>query len=130
VFSARQSQCTTALFWRNASFAFVAEIEVWIVLSGNTEKVENTIGRTGEMMLLSRSESTDNKTRLTMNKLTKQETVNLSKVESPAGSNEPDVVESLTVPIGTFGGSLDRILRIRKGKPVPGDTGDQGGGQN
>jgi len=33
-------------------------------------------------------------------------------------------------PVGTFGGSTDFILRIRNGKPVAEDTGDQGGGQN
>jgi hypothetical protein len=34
------------------------------------------------------------------------------------------------VSIGTFAGSEDSILRIREGKPVPANTGDQGGGQN
>ena len=34
------------------------------------------------------------------------------------------------VPIGTFAGSQDIILRIRNGKPVASNTGDQGGGQN
>ena len=33
-------------------------------------------------------------------------------------------------PIGTFGGSEDFIVRIRKGSPVAANTGDQGGGQN
>jgi hypothetical protein len=33
-------------------------------------------------------------------------------------------------PVGTFGGSIEFILRIRNGKPVAADTGDQGGGQN
>ena len=33
-------------------------------------------------------------------------------------------------PVGTFGGSIDFILRIRNGKPIAADTGDQGGGQN
>lgn len=34
------------------------------------------------------------------------------------------------VPIGTFAGSQEFILRIRNGKPVAANTGDQGGGQN
>ena len=34
------------------------------------------------------------------------------------------------VPIGTFAGSQDVILRIRNGKPVAANTGDQGCGQN
>jgi hypothetical protein len=32
--------------------------------------------------------------------------------------------------IGTFADSPDLVLRIRDGKPVPANTGDQGGGQN
>jgi hypothetical protein len=34
------------------------------------------------------------------------------------------------VPIGTFAGSKDFVLRIRNGKPIAANTGDQGGGQN
>ena len=34
------------------------------------------------------------------------------------------------VPIGTFADSEEFILRIRNGKPVAANTGDQGGGQN
>jgi hypothetical protein len=34
------------------------------------------------------------------------------------------------VPMGTFGGSQDFILRIRNGSPIIANTGDQGGGQN
>ena len=34
------------------------------------------------------------------------------------------------VPIGTFAGSQEFILRIHNGKPVAANTGDQGGGQN
>jgi hypothetical protein len=32
--------------------------------------------------------------------------------------------------VGTFAGSKDAVLRIRNGKPIAADTGDQGGGQN
>ena len=32
--------------------------------------------------------------------------------------------------IGTLGGEEDHVVRARKGEPVPGDTDDQGGGQN
>jgi hypothetical protein len=42
-------------------------------------------------------------------------------------SNAP---EFISVPVGSFAGTLERILRIRDGKRVPADTGDQGGGQN
>ena len=34
------------------------------------------------------------------------------------------------VPMGTFAGSQDFILRIRNGRPIIANTGDQGGGQN
>ena len=34
------------------------------------------------------------------------------------------------VPVGTFGGSEDFIVRIRNGSSVAANTGDQGGGQN
>jgi hypothetical protein len=38
--------------------------------------------------------------------------------------------EFISVPVGSFAGTLERIIRIRDGRPVPADTGDQGGGQN
>ena len=39
-------------------------------------------------------------------------------------------LEFISVPVGSFAGTLERILRIRDGQHVPADTGDQGGGQN
>lgn len=39
-------------------------------------------------------------------------------------------LESVSIPIGTFAGTEDRIIRIRNGQIVPADTGGQGGGQN
>jgi hypothetical protein len=36
----------------------------------------------------------------------------------------------ISVRVGNFAGSLERIIRIRDGRPVPADTGDQGGGQD
>jgi hypothetical protein len=33
-------------------------------------------------------------------------------------------------PVGSFAGSQDFVLRIRNGKLVAADTGEQGGGQN
>jgi hypothetical protein len=41
-----------------------------------------------------------------------------------------DEVLALGTPVGTFGGSTDILLRIRKGKPVAANVGSQGGGQN
>ena len=32
--------------------------------------------------------------------------------------------------VGTFSGEEDHVVRTREEEPVPGDTGDQGGGQN
>ena len=42
------------------------------------------------------------------------------KTDSPAGDHT----------VGAFGGEKDHVVRTRKGKPIPSDTGDQGGGQN
>ena len=39
-------------------------------------------------------------------------------------------LDVLSEPVGTFGGTQDRIIRIRNGRRIPADTGDQGGGQN
>jgi hypothetical protein len=34
------------------------------------------------------------------------------------------------VPIGTFAGTNDFVVRLRNGQPIAANTGDQGGGQN
>jgi hypothetical protein len=36
----------------------------------------------------------------------------------------------MRAPIGSFAGAQDFLVRIRNGKLVAADTGDQGGGQN
>jgi hypothetical protein len=41
-----------------------------------------------------------------------------------------DELMALGTPIGTFGGSMDILLRIRNGKPITANAGGQGGGQN
>ncbi|HEX6562983.1 MAG TPA: hypothetical protein VF020_01800 [Chthoniobacterales bacterium] len=53
------------------------------------------------------------------------------KSVAPPGDRRKDTfpVEEF-VPIGTFADSQEFILRIRNGKPVAANTGDQGGGQN
>jgi hypothetical protein len=38
--------------------------------------------------------------------------------------------EVKVVPEGTFGGSIEKPILVEEGKPIPEDTGDQGGGQN
>jgi hypothetical protein len=49
-------------------------------------------------------------------------------------SKEADSKDTISmkdcVLVGSFGGSQDFILRIRNGKPIVANTGDQGGGQN
>ncbi len=49
------------------------------------------------------------------------------KEESEKKSTEEEVK---FVPEGTFGGSIEKPMIVKKGKQVPEDTGDQGGGQN
>jgi hypothetical protein len=34
------------------------------------------------------------------------------------------------IPLGTFAGTIERLVLVRNGEIVPSDTGDQGGGQN
>jgi hypothetical protein len=38
--------------------------------------------------------------------------------------------EVKVVPEGTFAGSIEKPIIVEEGKPIPEDTGDQGGGQN
>jgi hypothetical protein len=45
-------------------------------------------------------------------------------------SDPSSAPEFISVPVGSFAGTLERIIRVRDGKRVPADTGDQGGGQN
>jgi hypothetical protein len=45
------------------------------------------------------------------------------------GSTEKIALQGC-IPVGTFAGSDDFVVRIRDGRPTPSDTGDQGGGQN
>src|SRR5215831_16928569 len=40
------------------------------------------------------------------------------------------ILEPFTQPLGVFSGEGDRIVRIRNGKIIPPDTGNQVGGQN
>ncbi|HXM01577.1 MAG TPA: hypothetical protein VN939_03180 [Chthoniobacterales bacterium] len=40
------------------------------------------------------------------------------------------ILQSISEPVGSFGGSEDRVFRIRNGQVVAADTGGQGGGQN
>jgi hypothetical protein len=73
-------------------------------------------------------------------------TTQINTVEMSARTNEQNILqdqqkygfnadpsnapEFISVPIGSFAGTQERIIKIRDGKRVPADTGDQGGGQN
>jgi ABC-type sulfate transport system substrate-binding protein len=52
--------------------------------------------------------------------------------ESPAAIDAQilQILERIATPVGTFAGTPDRIIRVRNGKIVSADTGDQGSGQN
>jgi len=34
------------------------------------------------------------------------------------------------IPLGSFSGTIERLVLVRNGEIVPSDAGDQGGGQN
>jgi hypothetical protein len=53
-----------------------------------------------------------------------------AECETALTSEVMAILHSISQPIGSFGGSEDRIVRIRNGQIVPADTGDQGGGQS
>jgi hypothetical protein len=65
-----------------------------------------------------------------MNTPSSDQTVRTKEQGAGADAGDRSTLESISAPIGTFAGSEDRIVRIRKGQIVPADTGDQGGGQN
>jgi hypothetical protein len=65
-----------------------------------------------------------------MNTPSSDQTVRTKEQGAGADAGDRSTLESICAPIGTFAGSEDRIVRIRKGQIVPADTGDQGGGQN
>jgi hypothetical protein len=61
--------------------------------------------------------------------------MNVVNTARQSGSKQNDNLKDNTspedlVPVGTFGGSQDFIVRIRNGSSVAANTGDQGGGQN
>lgn len=58
----------------------------------------------------------------------KASSINGTDTVSIVGS--PDELAATGMPIGRFAGTADVIVRIRNGKPIPANTGAQGGGQN
>jgi hypothetical protein len=54
-------------------------------------------------------------------------TTNPKKEKSDKQKTEE--VEINIVPKGTFAGTREKPILVKKGKPIPEDTGDQGGGQ-
>jgi hypothetical protein len=65
-----------------------------------------------------------------MNAQQTNQTLTQKKQNSASPAQRPNHSEFISMPIGTYAGTLERIVRIRDGQPVPADTGDQGGGQN
>jgi hypothetical protein len=51
------------------------------------------------------------------------------KREQSDKKNTEDI-EVEIVPEGTFGGTIEKPILVKEGKPIPGNTGDEGGGQN
>lgn len=45
-------------------------------------------------------------------------------------SDKTEDVEIKIVPEGTFAGTKEKPILVKKGEPEPQDTADQGGGQN
>jgi hypothetical protein len=58
------------------------------------------------------------------------ETKMSTEPEKEEFKKKPDDVEVKIIPEGTFGGTVDKPILYKDGKPMPEDTGDQGGGQN
>jgi hypothetical protein len=65
-----------------------------------------------------------------MNKSNTDQSVLADQQNNVLTSKSSNRLEFVSVPVGSFAGTLERIIRIRDGRPVPADTGDQGGGQN
>ena len=53
-----------------------------------------------------------------------------AKPEKESAERKPEDLEIKIVPEGTFAGHIDKPELIIKGEVLPGDTGEQGGGQN
>jgi len=60
----------------------------------------------------------------------RDQTVTTNQQENEVDATTRLRLESISIPVGTFAGTEDRIIRIRNGQIVPADTGDQVGGQN
>jgi hypothetical protein len=54
----------------------------------------------------------------------------ISGTDTVSTVGSPDELATTGMPIGRFAGTADVIVRIRNGKPIPANTGTQGGGQN
>jgi len=65
-----------------------------------------------------------------MNAQRNDQTVLPKKQKHGSSADFSTGLEFISAPVGSFAGTLERIIRIRDGQPVPADTGDQGGGQN
>jgi hypothetical protein len=59
-----------------------------------------------------------------------EQTLIAKKQPNPSNTAFVEKLELISVPVGTWAGTQDRVIRIRDGQRIPADTGDQGGGQN
>jgi hypothetical protein len=62
-----------------------------------------------------------------MNQRRKDEDERIASEPSSLRKTDP---QQKAKTVETFAGQEDQVVRTREGKPVPQDTGDQGGGQN
>jgi hypothetical protein len=65
-----------------------------------------------------------------MNKQPNDQTLLAEQQTNDFNADSSGALQFISVPVGSFAATLERIIRIRNGKAVPADTGDQGGGQN
>jgi len=65
-----------------------------------------------------------------MNAQRKDQTVMPERPQNRSAADSSNGSKFISVPVGSFAGTLERIIRIRNGQAVAADTGDQGGGQN
>ena len=59
------------------------------------------------------------------------ELINLDRLSLATDSTrELDGFKLIRIPVGTFGGTVERVFVVKDGKVHAFDTGDQGGGQS
>jgi hypothetical protein len=60
-----------------------------------------------------------------------QELINLDRYSTAIDSNrEIEGFKLIRIPVGTFGGTVERVYLVKEGHAHAFNTGDQGGGQS